>query len=89
MNDRGQSADDAELEDDDPAAVLEDLLEEIADGLDLDVEIDVQEDDVLLKGNLRGEDVGLFIGRRGQTIDAVQHLAQRIVFHGGPSDVRW
>ena len=43
---------------------------------------------VVLRGCLRGEDVGLFIGRRGQTIDAVQHLAQRIVFHEGPSDVR-
>jgi spoIIIJ-associated protein len=74
--------------DDEPAEVLEDLLAEIADGLDLDVEIDIEESDGLLKGSLRGDDVGLFIGRRGQTIDAVQHLAQRIVFHEGPSDVR-
>ena len=29
-----------------------------------------------------GGDMGLFIGRHGQTIDAVQHLAQRIVFRG-------
>jgi spoIIIJ-associated protein len=42
----------------------------------------------VLRGNLRGEDVGLFIGRRGQTIDAVQHLAQRIVFHGGAPEAR-
>jgi spoIIIJ-associated protein len=88
MSDLNQSADDADMDDDEPAEVLEDLLAEIADGLGLDVEIDVQERDGLLKGNLRGEDVGLFIGRRGQTIDAVQHLAQRIVFHEGPSDVR-
>jgi spoIIIJ-associated protein len=80
--------DDRPGEDDEPAEVLEDLLAEIADGLDLDVDIDVEESDGLLKGSLRGDDVGLFIGRRGQTIDAVQHLAQRIVFHDGPSDVR-
>ena len=42
----------------------------------------------MLTGRLEGEDVGLFIGRRGQTIDAVQHLAQRIVFPEGPSSVR-
>ena len=30
-----------------------------------------------------GEDLGLFIGRHGQTIDAVQHLAQRIARGGG------
>lgn len=80
--------DGADAGDDEPAAALEDLLAEIADGLDLDVEIDVEESEGLLKGSLRGDDVGLFIGRRGQTIDAVQHLAQRIVFREGPSDVR-
>jgi spoIIIJ-associated protein len=71
-----------------PTAVLEELLEEIADGLGLDVDVEVREDDGVLRGSLRGEDVGLFIGRRGQTIDAVQHLAQRIVFREGPSPVR-
>ena len=42
----------------------------------------------MLRGRIVGEDVGLFIGRRGQTIDAVQHLAQRIVFPDGPSTMR-
>jgi spoIIIJ-associated protein len=81
----GGGADGEELE---PAAALEELLEEVADGLGLDVDVDVQEGDGVLQGSLRGEDVGLFIGRRGQTIDAVQHLAQRIVFPEGPSSVR-
>jgi spoIIIJ-associated protein len=71
-----------------PAAALEELLEEIAEGLGLDVEIEVEEADAVLSGRLKGEDVGLFIGRHGQTIDAVQHLAQRIVFPEGPSPVR-
>jgi spoIIIJ-associated protein len=71
-----------------PAEALEELLEEVADGFGLDVEVEVQEGDGVLRGNLRGDDVGLFIGRRGQTIDAVQHLAQRIVFREGPSPVR-
>ena len=34
-------------------------------------------------GRVEGEDLGLLIGRHGQTIDAVQHLAQRIVFPDG------
>jgi spoIIIJ-associated protein len=86
-DDRTETPDAAEDELE-PAAALEELLEEIADGLGLDVEIDVQEGEGVLRGALRGEDVGLFIGRRGQTIDAVQHLAQRIVFPEGPSPVR-
>jgi spoIIIJ-associated protein len=72
----------------DPLDLLEELLEEIADGLGLDAEIAVEESDGVLTGCLEGEDVGLFIGRHGQTIDAVQHLAQRIVFRGGPSKTR-
>ncbi len=89
IGDAGGDGDVAELDDeDDPAAVLEDLLAEIADGLGLDVEVEVEEAQGVLSGALRGEDVGLFIGRRGQTIDAVQHLAQRIVFHDGPSEIR-
>jgi spoIIIJ-associated protein len=71
-----------------PAELLEELLEEIVDGLGLDVDVDVREEGEVLSGRLEGEDVGLFIGRHGQTIDAVQHLAQRIVFPDGPSSVR-
>jgi spoIIIJ-associated protein len=79
---------DADVEQLAPAEALEELLGEVADGLGLDVEVVVDEGDGVLRGSLRGEDVGLFIGRRGQTIDAVQHLAQRIVFPEGPSPIR-
>ena len=71
-----------------PPEALEELLEEIVDGLGLDVEIEIEQREGMLLGRVVGEDVGLFIGRRGQTIDAVQHLAQRIVFPDGPSPVR-
>ncbi len=80
--------DDMDADDLEPAEALEELLEEIIDGLGLDAEIEVEERDGVLSGRLEGEDVGLFIGRHGQTIDAVQHLAQRIIFPDGPSAVR-
>jgi spoIIIJ-associated protein len=79
---------DPEQDREDPMAVLQELLEEIVDGMGLDVEVLVEESDGVLMGTIEGDDVGLFIGRRGQTIDAVQHLAQRIVFHGGSPDAR-
>jgi spoIIIJ-associated protein len=85
MSGPDDARDDADLE---PAAVLEELLEEIADALKLEVDVAVSDRDGALSGQLDGEDVGLFIGRHGQTIDAVQHLAQRIVFPDGPSAVR-
>lgn len=67
---------------------LEELLEEVVDRLDLDATVNVSAQDDVLLGSVEGEDLGLFIGRRGQTIEAVQHLAQRIVFRERPSDVR-
>jgi len=79
---------DVSVEELEPAEALEELLEEITDGLGLEVDVEVDLDDGVLCGRVKGEDVGLFIGRRGQTIDAVQHLAQRIVFPDGPSEVR-
>jgi spoIIIJ-associated protein len=82
---RAVGAEDEELE---PVELLEELLEEITAGLSLDAEVEVEESDGVLRGLIKGDDVGLFIGRRGQTIDAVQHLAQRIVFPEGPSSVR-
>jgi spoIIIJ-associated protein len=84
----GTRAEDSGAEELEPPEALEELLEEIADGLGLDAEIEVAERDGVLTGSLEGEDVGLFIGRHGQTIDAVQHLAQRIVFPDGPSTTR-
>jgi spoIIIJ-associated protein len=71
-----------------PAEALEELLEEIVEDLQLDADVEVEEAEGVLTGRLDGENVGLFIGRHGQTIDAVQHLAQRIVFPDGPSPVR-
>lgn len=82
------AAEDLEGEREDPPAALRELLEEIVDSLGLDVEVRVEESEGVLTGSVEGEDVGLFIGRRGQTIDAVQHLAQRIVFRGGSPDAR-
>ncbi len=58
------------------------LLEEIVDALDLDAEIVVDETDDEITARVEGEDVGLLIGRRGQTIDAVQLLCYRVAFRG-------
>ncbi len=77
-----------EEEQEDPAAVLGELLEEIVDSLGLDADVRVEQADGVLTGSVEGDDLGLFIGRRGQTIDAVQHLAQRIVFRGGSPEAR-
>jgi len=67
---------------------VSDLMEEIADALDLDAEIEVGESDGEIRVVLDGDDLGLFIGRHGQTIDAVQHLAYKVAGRGGRSGPR-
>ena len=59
--------------------LLRELLEELTDWLGLDAEVSVDELDGVIVGRVEGPDVGLLIGRHGQTIDAVQHIAQRTV----------
>ena len=55
------------------------LVELVVDALDLDAEVVLDEDGEEIVATVEGEDLGLFIGRHGSTIEAVQHLAQRVV----------
>ncbi len=68
----------ADEEDVDEAEAVQELLEEVVRALGLEATVEVTEDDDTVTGTLHGEELGLFIGRHGQTIDAVQHLAQRM-----------
>src|SRR5688500_11700497 len=70
------------------ADVLQSLLERIAEALDLDATVSVTDDGETLTGTVEGSDVGLFIGHHGQTIEAVQHLAQRIAGDAAPEQRR-
>jgi spoIIIJ-associated protein len=65
-----------------PAARLRELLDTICTALGAPVRIEISEDDELLTASLTGPDLGLVIGKRGQTIDAIQYLATAIVFRG-------
>jgi spoIIIJ-associated protein len=66
----------------DAAARVRHMLEEIVDAVGVDAEIEVAEDAEGVRANHDGEDLGLLIGRHGQTIDAIQHLAYRVAYRG-------
>jgi spoIIIJ-associated protein len=61
-----------------PVEAVQELLEQVVRALELEATIDVEDDGEVVTGTVHGDDLGLFIGRHGQTIDAVQHLAQRV-----------
>ena len=65
-----------------PAERVRAILEEVADALELEGDVEVDEDEDQIVGSIDAEDVGLLIGRRGQTIDAVQLLCYRAAFQG-------
>src|SRR3979409_660648 len=65
-----------------PADRVRELLERIAESCDLEAEGTVTEDEEAPRGTLGGAALGLLIGRHGQTIDAIEHLAVRIAFRG-------
>lgn len=67
---------------DDPRERVEAMLDEIVDALDLDGEVTVEESSDEIAARIEGEDLGLLIGRRAQTIDAVQLLCYRAAFRG-------
>jgi spoIIIJ-associated protein len=65
-----------------PAERVRAILERIVDELDVDASVEVSEEEDEIIGRVDGEDLGLLIGRRGQTIDAVQLLCYRAAFRG-------
>jgi spoIIIJ-associated protein len=70
------------------ADAVGDLVARVAQALDLRGEVEVSEAGEEIVATLHGEDLGLFIGRHGSTIDAVQHLAQRVAQRAADADVR-
>jgi len=65
---------------------VREVLEEVVTGLGLSGSIDVTRDGDVVTGTVHGRDLGLFIGRHGQTIDAVQHVAFRVALARGAGD---
>ncbi len=68
----------------DPAGRVEAILNEIADFMDLDADVVVEESDEEISARFDGDDLGLVIGRRGQTIDAMQLICYRAAFRTRP-----
>jgi spoIIIJ-associated protein len=65
-----------------PAARLRELVERVTAALGAPVAVTIQEDEETLAATLTGPDLGLVIGKHGQTIDAIQYLATAIIWRG-------
>jgi len=93
---RGNRADVDDVDDEDAFELLEDgdepdfpaagsarlreFLGVVIDALGIDARVRIVEEVDVVRADIAGDDVGVFIGRRGQTIDAVEYLASLILY---------
>jgi spoIIIJ-associated protein len=64
------------------AAEARELVGRIVDGIGVDAQVDVDEGDETITVSCTGPDLGMLIGRHGQTIDAIQYLANAAMYRG-------
>jgi spoIIIJ-associated protein len=68
------------------AAAVRELLERIVREIGIQAHLSIEEDEESVTASFSGRDLGLLIGKHGQTIDAIQYLANAIVHRGKPDD---
>lgn len=55
------------------------FLQNVFEGMDVDVDIEMEEDEESILLKVSGRDSGIIIGRRGETLDALQYLTSLVV----------
>ena len=74
----------AEPRDDSPlAAEVRELVERIVYAIGVSGRVEVEEDEETITASCTGADLGMLIGRHGQTIDAIQYLLNAILYRRG------
>jgi spoIIIJ-associated protein len=66
-----------------PAVLVREVISRITSALGIPCRIDVVEQEDSLRATCSGRDLGLLIGRHGQTIDAIQYLCNAILARAG------
>src|SRR5207247_8753819 len=72
------------VDESDAAARVRAVLERVAGALGIGCRIQIEEDDESLVATCSGGELGILIGRHGQTIDAIQYLVNAIAHRRFP-----
>ncbi len=70
------------VEESEQAAEVREVVERILEGIGVHARIELEETDDTLTATVVGRELGLAIGKHGQTIDAIQYLANAAVWRG-------
>lgn len=63
---------------------VREVVERMLDAISVRGRVEIREDDESLQATVVGRELGLVIGKHGQTIDAIQYLANAIVWRSRP-----
>jgi spoIIIJ-associated protein len=74
------------VDESDLATEVRELIGRIVEGIGVNARIDVDEGDEIINVSCVGPDLGMLIGRHGHTIDAVQYLANAVMWRHHPED---
>ncbi|MCL2392112.1 MAG: protein jag [Oscillospiraceae bacterium] len=70
------------------AEKVETFLEGLLSRMDVEASIEVTDNDNAINVTLAGKEPGALIGRRGETLDAIQHLTNYVINRGASGRVR-
>jgi spoIIIJ-associated protein len=79
--DRATAPDESDL-----AGEARELVQRIVEGIGVNAQVELDEDDETITVSCSGPDLGMLIGRHGQTIDAIQYLANAAMYRGHADD---
>jgi spoIIIJ-associated protein len=74
------------LDESDLAAEARELVQRIVEGIGVNAQVELDEDDEAITVSCTGPDLGMLIGRHGQTIDAIQYLANAAMYRAHAED---
>jgi spoIIIJ-associated protein len=72
----------APVEESEQAAEVREVLERIVEAIGVRARLEITEDDETVTATFVGSELGLVIGKHGQTIDAIQYLVNAVVWRG-------
>jgi spoIIIJ-associated protein len=67
---------------------VETFLEGLFERMGVDTSISIEEDESSINVILAGNDIGALIGRRGETLDAIQHLTNYVINRSATGRIR-
>jgi spoIIIJ-associated protein len=67
----------------DAARQVRELVERVVGAIGLPARVDIREDDEAIIATCTGGELGVLIGRHGQTIDALQYIANAVLYRSG------